>query len=163
MPSILVAFFLFVSLIASSVSAQVKIATFKDWTVYSTPIEGVKTCYIASFPVDKTGNYTKRDEPYILVTRVCQDTYEVSTSSGYKYKKNSDVKANIDGKVFTLLTEGELAWLETSQQDKSMISSMKAGSTLKIRGTSIKGTYSIDTYSLSGVTAAHKHMQKNCD
>lgn len=147
---------------AGGANAQVKDKTFKDWTVYTTNLQGNKACYIATFPKSKTGNYKKRDEPYFLVTRIADKTYEVSTSSGYKYKKNSDVSVDIHGSKFNMFTKGELAWAADGTQDNKMINLMKKKNNMNVRGTSIKGTYSIDKYSLSGFTAAYKRMQKLC-
>ncbi len=142
--------------------AQVKDKTFKAWTVYTTNLQGQKTCYIASFPKSKTGNYKRRDEPYFLVTNIEDGSDEVSTSAGYKYKKNSDVRVNINGKKFKMFTKGELAWASDSIGDTQMVKTMKKKNTMNVRGTSIKGTYSIDRYSLSGFTAAHKRMKSLC-
>lgn len=142
--------------------AQEELKTFKDWTVYSTKLQGKTACYIASFPKSKTGNYTKRDDPYFLVTRLNKDVFEVSTSSGYKYKLNSKVKVDIEGHKYNMFTKGELAWANDSEQDNEMIKMMIKKSNMDIRGTSIKGTYSIDRYSLSGFTAAYKHMKSVC-
>ena len=157
-------FAIFVSfLFANSSFAQVKDKSYKNWTVYTTTLEGNKACYIASFPKKKSGNYTRRDEPYFLVTKIGSDTYEVSTSSGYPYKRKSSVKVDVDGNKFNMFTKGELAWASDSDQDSKMINFMKAKSNMTVRGTSLKGTYSIDRYSLSGFTAAYNRMKQLCN
>lgn len=148
--------------IASVSSAQVKDRDVGDWSVYTTDLQGKKTCYISSFPKKKSGNYSRRDEPYLLVTRVNNRVNEVSTSSGYKYKGGSEVKVDIDGKQHKLFTKDEIAWAYDVQQDNKMIAAMKKGKSIKVRGTSLKGTYSIDTYSLSGITAAFNRMHELC-
>jgi invasion protein IalB len=55
-----------------------------------------------------------------------------------------------------------LAWAHDSAQDKDMIERMKAKSTMTVKGTSVKNTYSIDSYSLSGFTSAFKRMKELC-
>lgn len=152
------------TLLASvSAYAQVKDKKFKDWTVYTTTLQGKKTCYMAGFPKSKTGNYKKRDEPYFLVTKINNDVFEVSESSGYKYKDNSDVELNIDGNKYKMFTKGELAWASNSDKDMEIIQAMKKGNTLTARGTSIIGTYSIDKYSLSGFTDAFERINSLCN
>ncbi|PIR37374.1 MAG: hypothetical protein COV35_09780 [Alphaproteobacteria bacterium CG11_big_fil_rev_8_21_14_0_20_39_49] len=154
----------FVVFAYSSVAfAQVVDKEYKDWTVYTTNLQGKVACYMASFPISKTGNYTKRGDPYLLVTRLNDDVFEVSASSGYKYKLNSDVAVDIEGNKFEMFTKGELAWAKDSKQDKEIIGLMIKKNHLDIRGTSIKGTYSIDRYSLSGFTAAYNRMKKRCE
>ncbi len=142
--------------------AQQLIDSYTHWKVFTTTQGGNKLCYIASVPVKKTGNYTKRDDPYLLVTHRNSTTDEVSTSSGYSYKKNSDVVANIDKNRHKMFTKGELAWAYDAAQDKSMIQQMIRGNTMVLKGTSWKGTTSTDTYSLSGFTAAYKRMKSVC-
>lgn len=142
--------------------AQVKDRNFKDWSVYTVTLQGKKTCYAVSFPKSKTGNYTKRDEPYFIVTKVGDDRYEVSTSSGYPYKSGSDVKLDVDKNKYNMFTKDEIAWAQNEEHDGKIVKSMKKGSKMKVRGTSRKGTYSVDTYSLRGITAAVDRMRSLC-
>lgn len=157
-------FLSFLATISSSVAfAQTKNKEFRDWTVYTTNLQGRQTCYIASFPKSSTGNYNNRSEAYFLVTKIDNDTFEVSTSSGYEYKANSDVRADIDGTKFVMFSKGELAWAADSKQDKQMIDLMIRKSEMDVRGTSLKGTYSVDRYSLAGFGAAYEHMHSLCN
>lgn len=153
-----------IAVIFSSLSAlaQTQDKTFKHWTVYTSELQGKKTCYIGSYPKSKTGNYRKRDEPYVLVVRLDKNTVEVSTSSGYPYKSGSDVRATIDNKKYNMFTKGETAWAKTKSQDNKMVADMKKGNQLSIRGTSTRNTYSLDKYSLSGFTAAYNRMFELC-
>lgn len=149
---------------AEVVLAQVKDQTFKDWDVYTTQLDGKKVCYIASMPKDKTGNYTLRDEPYMLVTNVDSNTVEVSVSSGYRYKKNSKIKIVVsdDATYYLSLLQGERAWAKDGQTDAALVNAMKAKNTMTVKGISTKGTYSLDTYSLSGFSAAYARMKELC-
>ncbi len=150
-------------LAVSPASAQKLERVFHDWNVFTVNQGGKKVCYIASAPVSKKGNYNKRGEPYALVTHRSASVDEVSVSSGYPYKTKSDVKARIDGKhSFNMFTKDELAWTYTEADDKKMVASMKKGNKMSVRGTSKKNTYSQDTYSLKGFTAAYKHMKTLC-
>lgn len=149
-------------LYAGAASAQVKDRSFKNWTVYSVDMQGKKTCYIASFPKSKSGNYKRRDEPYFMVTYLGGDVAEVSTSSGYKYAKGSKVSATVGKKKFSMFTSGELAWADNREEDKLFIAAMKKYNYMKVKGTSILGTYSIDKYSLAGFTDAYERMKQNC-
>ncbi len=156
-------FVIFAIAFAGVASAQVKDQAFQDWTVFTTDLQGKKTCYIASFPKSQTGNFAKRSDPYFLVTKVNKDTFEVSTSSGYKYKDNSDVKLDIQGNKFNMFTKGELAWAPDGKQDAQIVDTIKKKGDMEVRGTSGKGTYSVDKYSLSGFSAAYKRMNELCD
>ncbi len=141
--------------------------TFKDWTVFTVMQDGDKVCYMTSTPTKEEGNYKRRGEPYLLVTYRGKGLSEVSVSSGYPYKKGSEVKVKIDQRLskdlFTSEDTPRIAWAKTSDDDKSIVANMKKGFKLTARGTSQLGTYSEDTYSLSGFTNAHKHMVSLCN
>jgi hypothetical protein len=145
-----------------TVTAQQLHETYKDWRVLTVTEDGQKFCYIASVPIKKAGNYNRRDEPFLLVTHRRADLDEVSVSSGYPYKKGSDVKVSIDGRNFTMFTKGERAWALNEAQDNQMVASMIRGNKMTVHGTSQLDTYSKDTYSLGGFTSAHTLMKKLC-
>ncbi len=150
------------SSIAAPVYAQQKENTYGDWNVFTIQQQGRKVCYIASAPKNKTGNYSRRDEPYLLVTHISSTVDEVSTSSGYDYKNSSEVALTVEKSPYKMFTKGELAWAYDSKQDAAMVSSMKKGMKLTVKGTSQRGTYSIDTYSLRGFSNAYQRMKVLC-
>lgn len=143
--------------------AQQADKTFKDWTVYTTTLQGKKTCYAATFPKKKQGNYKKRDEPYFIVTRIRGNTYEISTYSGYPYRSGSNVSLNIEGTKFSLFTKGERAWASSAGMDNDIVAHMRKKSNMSVQGTSQLGTYSKDTYSLMGFSAASERMDSICN
>ena len=61
-----------------------------------------------------------------------------------------------------MFTEGDIAWAKTMQEDKKMIQEMLKGDTMRVRGESSIGTYSVDEYSLRGVTKAYKRIKELC-
>ena len=139
------------------------ISSHRDWTVYEITDSRGRVCYLASEPVKQTGNYSKRDNPAVLVVRLpgkSQSEY-VSVHPGYPYKKASTVDLKVGGRTFELFTEGEQAFSRDADDD-AVIGAMKSGSTMTVRGTSMKGTYSLDTYSLNGLTAAYEAMRAAC-
>lgn len=143
-------------------AAQKLHATYKDWKVFTHKKSGENFCYIASVPVKKAGNYSRRSEPFAMVTYRKNVADEFSVSSGYPYKKGSYVKVEIDGKPFQLFVDGERAWAFDEEQDKKMAEAIKKGNKMTVRGTSKKGTYSVDTYSLSGTSKAISKMRGLC-
>ncbi len=148
--------------VAGCANAQELHKTHGDWKVFTYKKGSEKYCYVASVPTKKTGNYTKRGEPFLLVTYRPGTTDEVSVSSGYPYKAKSNVKMTIDKKAHKLFTQDERAWAYDAKQDATLIAAMKKGSAMEVRGTSKRGTYSSDNYSLRGITAALTDMTKRC-
>jgi invasion protein IalB len=150
------------AVLAQPAAAQQFQSTHGNWSVFTYNEGGKRTCYIASAPTAKTGNYNQRGEPYLLVTHRSANADEISLSSGYPYKEKSEVAVTIDGKAFKLFTKQNLAWAYDVKQDSDMVASMKRGNRLQVRGTSQRGTFSDDTYSLSGFTAAYNKMKALC-
>lgn len=143
-------------------AAQQLMGTSGDWKIFTLKQGGKKTCYIASTPKKKTGTYSKRDEPYILVTHRGK-VDEVSIAPGYTLKKGSEVSVSVDKKKASkLFVDGGLAWAYDSKQDMALIKAMQAGSSMVVKATSWKNTTSTDTYSLKGITRAHKEMKQLC-
>lgn len=147
-------------LISTSISASASNldSTHSDWKVYT---DGKGICYIASQPVKEDGNWKKRGQPYVLVNSKGQKD-EINVSSGYPYKKGPDVELKVDSKLFSLFSQNENAWAKTSNADAAIVQWMKRGANLTVKGVSGRGTYSVDTYSLKGVTAAYKRMKELC-
>ena len=136
----------------------------RDWNVYAFTEDGQKICYMASEPTKQEGDYTRRGNPAVLVTRRpgSPAVDEVSVQPGYSYREGSEVEVKVGTREFMLFTRGEHAWTKSQEADAALINTMKRGSNMTVRGISLKGTYSLDTYSLLGFTAAHQAMVNAC-
>jgi invasion protein IalB len=140
------------------------VGSHRDWNVYKFQDDDQTICYIASEPKKQEGNYTRRGSPAVLVTRRPGPhvVYEVSVDPGYTYLDGSNVEIEVERRKFLLFTRGEHAWTPKEQDDKDLISTMKRGTDMTVRGTSSRNTYSLDTYSLLGFTAAYEAMTEAC-
>jgi hypothetical protein len=140
------------------------VGSHRDWNVYKFQDADETICYIASEPKKQEGDYTRRGNPAVLVTRRpgARVLYEVSVQPGYAYLDGSDVEVQIDRRKFLLFTRGEHAWTPKEEDDRNLISAMRSGVNMTVRGTSSKNTYSLDTYSLLGFTAAYDAMVDAC-
>ena len=145
-------------------NAQKVDGIYYDWKVFTLKEPGkAKKCYMASFPKNKIGNHKVERKPYVLITKYKgKKNEEVSIYSGYEYKINSEIYIVIDKEQHRMFTEDDIAWAKTIQEDKKMIQEMLKGDTMKIRGESSVGTYSVDEYSLRGVTKAYKRIKELC-
>jgi invasion protein IalB len=153
---------LFTCLMSASVNAQTLQLTSKQWSVFTMNDAGRTSCYMASIPTAQSGNYKSRAEPFLLITHRSVTADEVNTSSGYPYKDASEVALTLDGAPYKLFTKEDRAWAKDATTDAALVSKMKQGTNVTIRGTSKRGTYSLDTYSLAGFTAAYQKMKTLC-
>ena len=153
---------IFVIVLSAPTKAQTLLSSHQNWRGFTVQKDGQKVCYIASMPTKKEGNYSKRGEPYLMVTHISNNTDEVSASSGYPYQEGKDVKLNFGQTSIDLFSKGEVAWTYDREADKKTVKEMIRGTDAVVRGTSWKGTYSKDTYSLIGFTDAHRAMKQAC-
>ena len=167
--------FLFPALLAASLlfglqsaDAQVKpepLAENAQWRAHSYMRDGTKVCYMHAKPAKSKGNYKRRGAPNVMVTRRqgSRTTEEVSVTSGYPYPEGKAVKVTIDGRQFNFdLTHGEHAWVSDEAADATVVKAMIRGREMKVRGVSLKNTYSEDSYSLIGFTKIHDAIIRAC-
>ena len=118
-------------------------------------------CYIASAPTKEEGDYTKRDDTYVLVYRINKSPDKiVQVTAGYNYDESKPVILKIGQTTFDFFGKEDSAW--TSDKDKEVIFAMKKGITLIVEGYSSRGTLTVDTYTLKGFTAAFNKLSKDC-
>jgi len=136
--------------------------TFNDWAAYSYNTGSGLVCYIVSQPKTSKPEATRRDPIFFLVTHRPGDKVrnEVNTIIGYPFRKDSQATLSIDGDDFTLFTKGDGAWSDA--KDAAIVAAMKKGKQMQVKGTSQRGTSTVDTYSLSGVQAAMDKIDELC-
>lgn len=135
-----------------------------NWVAREDQTSKGKICYIVSQPQDSSPKNVRRDDIFFMVTHRPTDniTNEVTTVIGYPFKKGSDVVVEIGGSKFEMFTNGDSAWVELPANESKLVSAMRAGSTMVVRGTSWRGTQTVDQYSLKGVTAALDQIEQAC-
>ena len=142
-----------------------QIGAFEDWTAYAYDAADSKVCYVSSTPKTTDPKGVKRDPAFFLVTnmpgRKPPVKGEVSTIIGYPFKEGEAVKLTIDDQAYEMFSKGDTAWVDTGS-DKKIVAAMKAGKSLKVAGTSWRGTQTVDTYSLNGISAALAAIDKAC-
>lgn len=140
------------------------IQKFNDWVAYSVDGPNGKVCYVASQPKDQQPSGVNRDPVFFMIShwqgRGVRN--EASIIIGYPFAENSKVTTDIDGSNFTMFTKGDGAWMENVAEEGRLVDAMKAGSKMLVSGTSRRGTNTVDTYSLSGVTAALDKIASVC-
>ena len=138
----------------------------KDWGAYRYEDSAGRICFISSVPTESKGKYdpNNRGETRVFVSHGPDKAERnvVQVVAGYRYKPQSDVKMNIDGKKFTLFTIEDRAYASSEEDDLRMIAAMKRGSSMIIIGTSSRGTKTTDKYSLSGFTKTKSVIDKTC-
>lgn len=146
--------------------AQIKLdGQFKNWTAQNTNINGQQVCYAVSSPIASDPKNLNRAESRIFVSFRANDKIqnEISVTSGYNYKASSKVNLAIEKKEFNFETEDNFAWLTKYEDEISLIELMRKSTQAKVTATSVRGTKTIDTFSLSGFSEAYEAAKKKCN
>ena len=146
--------------------AQIKLdGQFKNWTAQNTNINGQQVCYAVSSPIASDPKNLNRAESRIFVSFRANDKIqnEISVTSGYNYKASSKVNLAIEKKEFNFETEDNFAWLTKYEDEISLIELMRKSTQAKVTATSVRGTKTIDTFSLNGFSDAYESAKKKCN
>lgn len=149
---------------ASHAASPKKVGEYGDWISYTLAEGSSKVCYMVSKPVTAAGKYTNRGEIFALIThRPAEGTSDVfSYITGYTYKTGSDANVKIDGKKYVLFTQDDTAWAPDAAADAKLAQAIQSGTKMVVQGTSARGTFTTDTYSLKGSGAAYRAISKEC-
>lgn len=149
--------------LAQSADEPKKLGSYKDWQAFTYKAPDSKVCFAFSEPKSsKSTREAKRGPIRFIVTNYPgrKVAGQISTIIGYPFKEGSTVKLVIDDKEFTLYPVGDTAWAE--KDDAEIVAAMKDGKTLRVSGTSWKGTETTDSYSLAGISAAIDEIDSAC-
>ena len=141
-----------------------KLGKHKDWETYI--INGVdgKVCFAQSKPVLQAPKNNPREARLFISFRPGENiSNEISITSGYDYNDKNSVTA-ISGKnkyKFDIIQKN-FAWMTNNNFEKKMIKIMKKGSRIMVKAHNLKGSQTIDHYSLLGFTKAYKATKANC-
>ena len=152
---------------APAVQAQqaTELGQFNAWTAWQATDASGMICYISSQPQKSEPAGANRDPIHFMIIhrKGLGTKNEVQTLIGYPFNTTAaNASATVDGKSYPMVTEGSAAWLASTGDEAGFVTTFKAGSQMVVRGTSQRGTNTIDTYSLSGATAAMNAIDAAC-
>jgi Invasion associated locus B (IalB) protein len=137
-----------------------------DWGAYTASPGGKKICFAIARP---TSSATEppgkpRNPSYMFISsRPAEKVInEVSIVIGYSFKPSSEATAEVGSASFALYTQQDGAWIKNAQEEAHVIDAMRAGQSAIVKGVSSKGTKSIDTFSLKGLSQALDRTDQEC-
>ncbi len=140
-----------------------------DWSVFQDPSNS-KHCYVVSAPksskamIDGQNVDVNRGDIRMYVG-IKNGATEPSFAAGYPLNSTKAVEVKIGETPFNFFTSSnanaEFAWPRQSS-DSAIIAAMRAGVSMTVTGLSQRGTTTVDTFSLSGFTAAYNKAREVC-
>jgi hypothetical protein len=152
----------------SAAEAPTLMGSFKAWYVYSVGADTARVCYALAQPTSTSPKGARRDPIYIIISTWPGKGVrnEPSVVPGYPYRDGSTVEIAIGTDKFTLFTENKGtdggAWIKDAAEEARLIDVMKRGISMKVTGTSRRGTVTVDGYSLAGISAALDAIANAC-
>lgn len=145
---------------AAAASAQpTRIKQFDAWGVYSYTDNGQKNCYALSVPVSQQPADVNHGDNFVLVAPQGSG-YAPQAIMGYGLKPGSEVAVRVDDKSFSMAPKDNAAWIKNQAREPEMVQAMQAGREMVLQATSQRGTNTSYAFSLKGVTAALREVQK---
>ena len=139
------------------------IGRFGDWEAYIRGGKDDRFCYIVSKPKEASLRSRRGDIFLLIWHRPGKKEFDVvQVDAGYSFKKESEVEVKVGGDEWQLFTRDGNAWTYRGEDDFSIVQAMRKGSRMTVKGTSSRNNPTTDSYSLKGVTAAHRAINKAC-
>jgi hypothetical protein len=139
---------------------------FGDWGAYTASPGGKKVCFALAKPASSktTPPNRPRDGAYMFISSRPSEKVrdEVSIIFGYGFKPNADANVEIGGASYAMYTQQDGAWVKNAAEETRLVDAMRKSGDLTVKGTSAKGTSSVDVYSLRGLPEALNRVGQEC-
>ena len=142
------------------------IGQFGTWGAYTATPNGKKVCFALAKPASSKTNPPNRprDPAYAFVsTRPAEKvTNEVSVMIGYTLKPGSESTMEVGGASYSMYTQGDGLWIKNAAEEERTVDAMRKAADVTVKGVSAKGTETIDTFSLKGLSQALDRLAQDC-
>src|ERR1700761_338976 len=152
---------------ASAIGAEpTLLGQFGTWGAYAAAPNGKKVCFALAKPSSSKTNPANRprDPAYAFIsTRPAEKVFnEVSIMIGYAVKPGSESTLEVGGGSYSMYTQGDGLWIKNAAEEERMVDSMRHASDITVKGVSAKGTETVDTFSLKGLSQALDRLAQDC-
>ena len=139
----------------SAAAAPRMVANSGDWDVYSYQRDGKAVCYALSVPKDsKPSNVDHGSNYFLIAPAQGADRKEPEVISGYPLKAGSMIEISVGQDRFQMFTKDNTGWVNNTSRAPELMKALRGGRTMIIKAISARGTRTIYTYSLNGISAA---------
>jgi len=142
------------------------IGQFGTWGAYTATPNGKKVCFALAKPATSKTNPPNRprDPAYAFVsTRPAEKVFnEVSVMIGYTVKPGSESTLQVGGASYAMYTQGDGLWIKNAAEEGRMVEAMRHSADVVVKGVSAKGTETVDTFSLKGLSQALDRIAQDC-
>ena len=136
----------------------------RAWSSYAASDGSGAVCFAMTKPTSVQPEPDGYSQAYLYITNRPGENVanEFNLVAGFAFQPDSMATVTVSGQSFNLFTQNDAAWLDDASQSGALTSAIRAGSTLTIEGTTSGGIKVVQTYSLSGATAASQSISSGC-
>ena len=142
------------------------IGQFGGWGAYTAAPNGKKVCFALAKPSSSKTNPPNRprDPAYAFVSsRPSEKVFnEVSIMIGYALKPSSDAAIEVGGASYAMYTQGDGLWIKNAAEEERLVEALRRAPDAVVKAVSAKGTETIDTFSLKGLSQALDRIAQDC-
>ena len=142
------------------------IGQFGTWGAYTASPNGKKVCFALARPASsKTNPPNKpRDPSFAFIsTRPAEKvTNEVSVMIGYQLKPGSEGSIEIGSSRYAMYAQGDGLWIKNAAEEGRLVDALRKGADATVKGSSAKGTETVDTFPLKGLAQALDKLAQEC-
>jgi hypothetical protein len=139
---------------------------FGDWGAYTASPGGRKVCFALAKPKSSQTSPPNRprDAAYMFISSRPAEKVkdEISVVIGYGFKPNTDASLEIGGAQYAMYTQADGAWVKNAAEEPRLIETMRKAGDLTVKGTSARGTATIDVFALKGLDQALNRIGQEC-
>jgi hypothetical protein len=139
---------------------------FGEWGAYTANPAGKKVCFALAKPTTSqtVPPNRPRDQAYMFVSSRPAEKVkdEVSVVIGYGFKPSTDASLEIGGAQYAMYTQNDGAWIKNAAEEPRLVDTMRKSGDLTVKGTSARGTATVDVFSLKGLSQALDRIGQEC-
>ena len=150
--------------VAASAQSVRLLGDFRDWSSYAAADGSGQVCFAMTKPKSVTPTPDGFTEAHLYITNRPGESVanEFNLVAGFAFQPDSTATVTVGGQSFNLFTQNDAAWLDDAGQSSALASAIRAGSSMTVEGTSAAGIKIVETFSLSGATAASQAISSEC-
>jgi hypothetical protein len=136
----------------------------RAWSSYAASDGAGAVCFAMTKPTNVQPQPDGYSQGYLYITNRPGENVanEFNLVAGFAFQPDSMATVTVSGQSFNLFTQNDAAWLDDAAQSGALASAIRAGSSLTVEGTSAAGIKVVQTFSLSGATAASQSASSGC-
>jgi invasion protein IalB len=138
-----------------------QLGQYGSWNAAAAGTGAERQCYILATPTSAAPDTLRHGDVYFFVKSAdAPQRTESSLQAGYEFASGSEVTVTIGNETFRMITQGNNAWLRRIEREPELLAAMRAGSEMVLEARSGRGNETSYTFSLSGVTAASRVIER---